>query len=200
MRNYNITRDVILLKMIEIFEYLTMVTKVNHITMLELNPITLGNNTYATGFKIDKGEPKIHLKRMKTLQINNDSFTFLNPTMDLWINAETLDTTALITTLDNTIQQLVNTIELHTLILTYKEENNTEEKQEITTFLNKRYAAKYAIQFRKKYNNTKFKFYHTKLNQNTGNDNNNNSTNTNIQQGITDLQFATAPLEEIYSI
>jgi hypothetical protein len=175
-------KNMLLLKFYEIIDFVENMTNEDNITQLELTPITFTEDKlFITGFRIDTTIPYVHIKRINKLNINNNTqqqleYHMMNPDADLWINMDALD----VNMLSKAVEELDTKLHKHTTLdvlhITYKDNGKDVERN--IAYNSKRIACKDAMKMRNMY--TSFKLHFSK------------ATNK-----ISDLEFATAPLEYV---
>lgn len=150
-------RDLILLHMIDALDYAAYISGIEGIRQVELEPVELGYRLYMTGFKIELGQPMVHIKHIKQVEYRDTTTektqTFmLNPDMDIWLNATVMDEEMVIKGVDGLYKCMRETGELHVLHLTYNKVVGQEyvSVTESSIYSNKRTACKDAMTFRKK--------------------------------------------------
>ena len=179
-------RDLLLIKMIEAFDYASYISGVEWIQIVELEPVNLGYRLYMSGFKIEYGQPLVHIKHIKQMEINGKPI-LLTPDMDTWMNATTLDFDLVSKGIDELYTNMRKSTELHVLDLTYNKTVGDEYRTvtDSSIYASKRQACRDAIMFRKKHPCT-FKFTAVKLNS---------QGQLLLEHKMTDLEFANAALE-----
>lgn len=179
-------KDIILMKLSEIIQFIEETTNEQNITQVEINPTPYADdNLYVTGFRVDTPSPMIHLKLIKKLKLTTQQpqqveYHLMNPDAELWIDCDALDSYTLKNTIDELNKQIYKTTTLEVMHVSYKDkpEDNTIERN--IAYNSKRVACKDAMQLRKNHNFFKLKFSQAK----------NKDCHT-----ISDLEFATAALE-----
>jgi hypothetical protein len=176
-------KNMLLLKFYEIIDFVENMTNEDNITQLELTPIPFAEDKlFITGFRIDTTTPYVHIKQIGKLKIDNNTqqqleYYMMNPDAELWINMDALDANMLNETIEKLNNELHKNITLDILHISYKDNGKDVERN--IAYNSKRIACKDAMTMRKIYTNFKLHFSQTKNKQ------------------ITDLEFATAPLEYV---
>ena len=179
-------KDIIIMKLADMVQFIEETTGETTITEVELSPVPFADdNIYLTGFRVDTPSPMIRLKTIKKLKLYSTNpstqqqieYYLMNPEADIWIDADALDPYMLKLSIDNMTKNLYKSTALDVLHVTYRENNEDVERH--IAYNSRRIACKEAMNMRKQYTMLKFHF----------------SKATNKECKISDLEFATAPLE-----
>ena len=180
--NFSANRDITLLHMIDALDYAAYISGIEGIRQVELEPVELGFKLYMTGFKIENGQPMVHIKHMNKM---SEQPLLLVPDMDVWLNAAVMDEEMMVKGIGLLYKNMREATELYVLHLTYDKLVISPLTDKYTTvtdcaiYSNKRTACKDALAFRKK-QQCKLKF---------------TTIGTTTKHKITDLEFANAALE-----
>ena len=181
----NMGKDIVIMKLYDIIQFIEDTTEENSITQVEITPVHFAEeNMYITGFRVDTDTPLIHVKCINKLKINSTQeqteYYMMNPDAEAWIEIDALDTFALKNAIDELTKKIYKLTTLDVLHVSYKDNGKDIERN--IAYNSKRIACKEAMTMRKLYTCFRLHFSQAK---------NKNSIR------ISDLEFATAPLENV---
>ncbi len=179
-------KDMIIMKLADIVQFIEETTGEFGITQLEMSPSPFADeNIYMTGFRIDTPNPMIHLKVIRKIRLfgaacsskQQIEYYMMNPDAEMWIDFDALDAYTLKTAISDMTKKVYKSTGLEIMTVTYTE--NGEDVERKIAYDSRRIACKEAMLLRKEFNGLKFHF--TKA--------------TNKEHKMSDLEFATAALE-----
>lgn len=179
---------------IDFFAYISELTDM-YITAIEVKPMRIKENLYATGFRRKGlGVVEVHLKEIHKLQINSNGFTVDLPLKqdadgELWISAEMLSELVL-RGIFNDIRNhfyAMKSFDVAELRYRLKTENKSDYifHEETIVYESKTQACRETILKRKHCEQFKSKFHHF-----------GNGNNAEVVKKVTDLEFAEAEMSE----
>lgn len=177
---------------IDFFAYLSEITDM-YITAIEVKPMRIKENLYATGFRRKSlGVVEVHLKEIHKLQLNSNGFTVDLPLRqdadnELWVSAEMLSELVLRGIFNDIRNHFYAIKSFDVAVLNYrlKTENKSDYilQEEAIIYENKTQACRETIQKRKRCEQFKSKFHHF-----------GNGDNGELMKKLTDLEFAEAEM------
>ena len=180
-------KDIIMMKLSDIIQFIEETTGEKNITQVELTPIPFADeHLYLTGFRMDTPTPLIHIKSIKKLKLFSTNpatpqqveYYMMNPDADIWIDFDALDPLTLKTTIDELKKKIYKSTGLDVLHLSYRDKETNQEVIRNIAYNSRRVACKDAMSLRATHNGLHFNF----------------SKATNKEHKMTDLEFATAAL------
>ena len=180
-------KDIIMMKLSDIIQFIEEVTGEKNITQLELTPIPFADeHLYLTGFRMDTPTPLIHIKSIKKLKLFSTNpatpqqveYYMMNPDADIWIDFDALDSLNLKATIDELKKKVFKSTGLDVLHLSYRDKDTQQEITRNIAYDSRRVACKDAMSLRATHNGLHFHF----------------SKAINKEHKMTDLEFATAAL------
>lgn len=178
------------IEIIDFFAYMSEVTDM-YITAIEVKPMRIKENLYATGFRRRNfGVVEVHLKEIQKLQLDTDGFKVdlpLKTDGELWFPVDML-TDTIFREIFNDIRNYfyaMKSFDVAELTYRIKTPNKSDYlyAEEHILYESKTQACREIMQKRKLYSQFKSKFHHF-----------GNGDNTELIKKVTDLEFAEAEM------